>query len=363
MADTPGNVLTGRAVLAVRMEDDALASWSTDDPRTGDYSAKLYKGGTGNDGSTHIQSIPPAGITLAAFAAGVDTNSFYCKNQAINRNWEQFEFMFEYPNSNAWVEFSYVAIGQAETGLGIWEKATLDAADTKIGMQGETEIGTDFSSWALTATLAEHIAVITALDGDACAPEDWILKRVRVELWEAQSTVDLQTAWCLIDAIEIMGTTYTVEPGGTLPAMSLSSPFVDIGYTDDGVVFEAVHETVDIRVDETPYPIDRYISSGSLRVTCNMAESSLANLNTAIAGSVLSGSILTLGTGVLKKMSLLLTGKNPAGKLRSIELPLVTATGTVSMAYKRAEKTIVPVTFEAIKPATGSIFTWVDNAA
>jgi len=353
MGDTPGNVLIGRAVLAIRNPNDALAEWSTTQKYAGSYSARLYKGGSGNAGSTHVEIVPPAGLTLTAFVADPTDYSFWYHYSAVTGNFVQFELKFEDPDSDAWAEVTVVP-HQNTLGTATWLKKALALTD-KVGWGGVGELGASFFDWDLGTTVA---TIITDMNLNAAVTDcgTWILTRVRLELWESSPE---RTAY--VDSLEIDGTVYTLEPGGTGPAMSLSAPYTDIGYTDDGVVFEAAHETVDIRVDETPYPIDRYISSGSLRVTCNMAESSLANMNAAIAGSVLSGNILTLGVGVLVKMSLRLTGLNPAGKIRSIELPLVTATGTVGMPYKRAEKTIVPVTFEALKPAVGNIFTLVDN--
>jgi len=55
-----------------------------------------------------------------------------------------------------------------------------------------------------------------------------------------------------IDSIEIMGTVYTIEPGGTGPAISLSSPFVDLGYTEDGVTLTYNADESDIEVEEKP---------------------------------------------------------------------------------------------------------------
>jgi len=358
MADTPGNVLTGRAILAIRNPNDALAEWSTAQHYAGNHSVRLYKGGSGNAGSTHVEIVPPAGLTVAALLADPTDYSFWYWYSAVTGNFVQFELKYEDPNSDGWMEVT-VMVHQTTLGTGPtmgWLKKALALTD-KIGYGGVNETGESFFDYDLADTIAE---VISGPLGQAAAPAvgDWVLTRVRLELWEPTPE---RTAY--VDSLEIDGTVYTLEPGGTGPAMLLSAPYTDVGYTDDGVVFEVVHETGDTRVDETPYPIDRFITSGSLRVTCNMAESSLANLNLAIAGSVLSGNLLTLGTGVLRKFALRLVGISPSGLHRQIYLPIVTATGTVSMSYKRAEKTIVPVTFEALKPATGSIFTWVDNAA
>lgn len=356
MADTPGNVLTGRAILAIRNPNDALAEWSTAQHYAGNHSVRLYKGGSGNAGSTHIEIVPPAGITLTAFVADPTDYSFWYHYSAVTGNFVQFELKFEDPDSDAWAEVTVVP-HQNTLGTAAWLKKSLVAITDKVGWGGVGELGASFFDWDLGTTIS---TIITDMNLNAavtdCGP--WVLTRVRLELWEPTPE---RTAY--VDSLEIDGTVYTLEPGGTGPAMLLSAPYTDVGYTDDGVVFEVVHETGDTRVDETPYPIDRFITSGSLRVTCNMAESSLANLNLAIAGSVLSGNLLTLGTGVLRKFALRLVGISPSGLHRQIYLPIVTATGTVSMSYKRAEKTIVPVTFEALKPATGSIFTWVDNAA
>ena len=80
-----------------------------------------------------------------------------------------------------------------------------------------------------------------------------------------------------------------------------------------------------------------------------MAESSLFNIDKAMAGAVLSGTVLTLGGGVNKTSNLKIAGFNPGGFTREILIPKATATGTVGMSYKKGEKTIVPVTFQALK--------------
>ena len=94
----------------------------------------------------------------------------------------------------------------------------------------------------------------------------------------------------------------------------------------------------------------------------NLAEASLVNLNNAMAGAVLAGTKITLGAGVNKTMNLKVEGTNPAGYKRAIHIPLAVAGGTVGMSYKKGEKTIVPVTFKALK-GDNPACTIVDNAA
>jgi len=344
------------ATLSVREPNDAIAEWSTAQKHLGNYSAKLYKGGSGNDGSTHLEIIPPTGTTMTLWTAGIANNSFWHHCSAVLGNFAQMEFRFEDPNSDAWAEITAVPM-QTYLGTGIWVQRTLAGADLTYGWGGHTELDTSFFDWSLSIAGTAIEAAISALDGGACAPEDWILSRVRIELWEA---TPLRT--CYIDTVTIMGVTYAIEPGGVAAGMSLSSPFTEVGYTEDGVTMEYTADEADIEVEEETFPIDRVITKETLAVTCNMAESSLFNIDKAMAGSVLSGSILKLGAGVNKTMNLKIAGTNPAGYNREILIPLATATGAVGMAYKKGEKTVVPVTFQALKGDSPAC-TIVDNAA
>ena len=128
--------------------------------------------------------------------------------------------------------------------------------------------------------------------------------------------------------------------------------YVEVGYTEDGVNMEYSADTADIEVEEETFPIERVITKETLAVTCNMAESSLYNIDKAIAGSVLAASTITIGGGTNKEMSIKIVGTPPGGlTTRTIEIPLATALGTVGMSYRKGIKTIVPVTFQALKGA------------
>lgn len=355
MAKTIRNVLTGVAELGIRQPNDARAEWSTVQQYAGSFAAKLYKKGSGNAGSTHVQfNVSAVGITMTAWTAAIATNSFFHHCSAVLGNFAQFEFRFEDPDSDAWVEITAVPL-QTYTGTAAWVQTTL-ADNTQSGYGGVDEAGLSIFNWTLD-DLSNQQGVIEGVttDGD-CA--NWILSRIRLELWEATPE-----RTCYIDSVEVMGVTYTIEPGGTAPALSLSSPFVEVGYTEDGVTITYTADEADIEVEEETVPVDRVITKETVEITCNMAESSLANMALALAGSVLSGSIITIGGGVNKTMNLRIEGTNPAGYLRQIFIPLATATGAVGMAYKKGEKTVVPVTFQALKPSGEPAVTIVDNAA
>jgi len=355
MAKTRSNVLVGVATLSVRRPDDAIAEWSTLQQHAGDRSVRLYKKGSGNDGSTHFQMTPPTGITMAAWTLAVATNSFWHHLQALTANWIQMEFRFEDPDSQAWAEITAVPL-QGALGTGAWVQQVLANGDN-CGYGGVGELGASFFNWGpLTAANLVEAAIL----GEAAVtdPAPWILSRVRLELWEAAPE-----RTCYVDTIEVMGVTYTIEPGGTAPAMALSSPFVEVGYTEDGVTIEHNVDEADIEVEEEVVPVDRVITKQTMSVTCNMAESTLENMAHAMAGSVLSGNILTLGGGVNQKVNLKIEGRTPAGFLRAIQIPLATATGAVGMSYKKGTKTMVPVTFQALRPGNGlPACTIVDNA-
>lgn len=142
----------------------------------------------------------------------------------------------------------------------------------------------------------------------------------------------------------------------------IGGDYVEAGYTEDGVTMGYTADEADIEVEEETFPINRVITKETIEVTCNMAESSLFNIDKAIAGSVLAGNTITIGNGGNKKMSIKIVGTNPAGFNRTIEIPIVTATGSVAQSYKKGEKTVVPVTFQALK-GTGDVCTIVDSTS
>jgi len=355
MTKTISNVLVGVASLFLREPNDAKAEWSAVQQYAGSRSAKLYKGGSGNNGSTHLEfNVAARGLTMSQWTAAIDTNSFYHYASAVLGNFAQFEFRFEDPDSDAWVEITAVPL-QNYTGLAEWVKTTLADGDMS-GYGGVDELGTSMFNWTLAALSSQQGVIEGVADGADCS--NWILSRIRIELWEASPK---RTQY--IDSVEVMGTTYTIEPGGTAPAMSLDSGSIEIGYTEDGVTMEYTVDETDTEVEEETFAIGRSISKETVAVTCNMAESSLDNMAKAMAGAVRSGNILTLGGGVNKTLNLKIVGINPDGYITEILIPHCTATGAVAMSYKRNEKTVIPVTFQALKTQNEPAVTVIYNAA
>lgn len=354
MGKTIANVLVGTATLSIRQPDDAIAEWSEPGYGGESQSAKLLKTGSGNAGSTHIQFTPPAGITLSTITWA--DYGFWHLAQAMAGpvNWCQMEFRFEDPNSPAWVELTAMPC-QSEAGTGLWaEEDLVDGTDSVFCGLGEAGVG--FSDFGIDSLIDNSDTEIKA-EVAVTDPDDWVLTRIRVELWEPEPA-----RYVYVGEVEIAGVSYTVSPGGTAPGMSLGSPHIEVGYTEDGVTMEYAAEQFDIVVHEETFPIGSALTAESLSITCNMAEASLANMNNAMAGAVLSGSKITLGAGVNKTMNLKIEGINPAGLLRAIYIPSAVAGGTVGMSYKKGEKTIVPITFKALKGDSPAC-TIVDNTA
>lgn len=368
MGNTIANVLVGVATLGVRSPGDAYAEWVTAQHQVGNYSVALVKTGSGNPGSTHVQFTPiTTTIVFSDFCGDVDTGaptdySYYHKESVVtSNNWTQMELRFEDPDSDGWVEIT--AVRQNVAGVVAWNQEVLGQA-TLYGCGGVTPDGSSVFNWGSPLeNMAGILAFVgnlfdSAETGSDTQLSNYILTRIRIELWEPTGA---RTVW--VDTAVIDGVAHPIEIGSVTPGLSLSSPFTDVGYTEDGVTFEYTADESDIEVEEETFPINRVITKETVAVTCNMAESSLANIANAIAGSVLSGSILSLGAGVNKTLNLKIAGINPAGYNREIFIPKANATGVVGMSYKKGEKTVVPVTFQALKPTTGHTCTIVDNLA
>lgn len=274
------------------------------------------------------------------------------------------ECRFSDPNSNSWIDITSTA--EVIAGTGIWASVTLLAGNHLTAYYGGwSELDGSFSNFApqawagLVAACAGGIAGVGCpLQNAVTALTTWVLTRVRLELWETATERQ-----CFVQNIYLEGVNYDLEPGDVATAgIRLSSMFTEVGYTEDGIIVTYTADTSDIEVEEETFPIDRVITKETAEVTCNMAESSLFNIDKAMAGSVLSGSILKLGGGVNKKLTIQVNLKNPGGFIRSYLMPSCTATGAVGMPYKKGEKTVVPVTFQALKTANNPAVTIVDNA-
>lgn len=370
MPNTIGNVLVGVATLAVHNEHD-LAEWTKDYAHAGVYSAHLVKDALSTDRSTHVQFNPTlAELLFSTFQADVigddATYHFWERTDGTTASWAQMELRFEEVDGNGWFELTLAPHQGIAWGELAFEQYVV-VGEVLCGYGGHTPNGTSVWLWPATdldeavAAVGDVASIMYAFEaaetGCGAGVANYVLARVRMELWETGTARE-----CWIDEVTIKGQLYPIEPGGASPGLVLSSPNVEIGYTEDGVTMEYTADEADIEVEEETFPINRVITKETVAITCNMAESSLFNIDKALAGSVLSGNVILLGAGVNKLLNLTLEGLSPAGFKRTIYIPKATATGAVGMSYKKGEKTVVPVTFQALK-STEPACTIVECAA
>lgn len=366
MAKTIANVLTGVAVLEVGTPVGNRAEWSDEQHQSGSHSVKLSKL-SGDYGSTSVQLNATGNAlaqTLTDFQAQALVWGWSHFRQAVNAYWEQMELHFVDPAcSDNWVDVTVQADVMALGGAA-WVAKDLTVSNVCF-FGGWNRLDGSFANWvpAAISGIVAACAAAAPLQTAVASLGTWTLTRVKIELWE---TVPPMTGghYVFIDDIVVDGVTYTLEPGtAASAAIILGAPFTEVGYTEDGVTMTYTADQADVDVEEETFSIDRVITKEKIEVTCNMAESSLFNVDKAMAGALLSGSILKLGAGINKKITLQIRGTNPAGFIRAILIPCCTATGAVGMSYKKGAKTVVPVTFQAIKTANAAAVTIVDNAA
>jgi len=133
-----------------------------------------------------------------------------------------------------------------------------------------------------------------------------------------------------------------------------------LGYTEEGVTFDYGVSKVEVRVEEEVHAIRQSIDSATLKITANLAQSSLDNMAIAMADAVLAAGVLTIGDGVDKEMSIRLIGKNENGLAKTWIIPKAVASGSVAMSFRRNEKTLVPLELTALK-GDGPICTVTDS--
>ncbi|GAF80115.1 unnamed protein product, partial [marine sediment metagenome] len=351
MAKTIANVLTGVSTLSVR-DMDSLAEWTKEQQMNGLYSAHLKKNGTGTVGSTHVQFNPTTHtVTFQDFVDDMDAPGtgfqFWERTSGTALNWAQFEMRFEQVGGDGWFELTCIPHQHQIYNANDWGALAYIIIDaTPCGFGGNTPDGSSVFEWAANtiaaATAAAALSVESEFEdeevGSGAGVYAYVLARVRVELWE----IDEREVW--IGDVDIDGHEYVMEPGGATPGLVLSSPNIEIGYTEDGVIMTYTATTAPIRVEEETFAIEEPLSEEDVEITCNMAEASMFNMDKAMSGSVLLTNVISLGGGVNKGLNITLEGLTPSGFKRTIYVPKAVATGAVAMPYRKAEKTVVPVT-------------------
>lgn len=145
------------------------------------------------------------------------------------------------------------------------------------------------------------------------------------------------------------------------------TPWTYIGYTEDGVDFDATRKEVMHRVDEQSNPLFLTIDTTETKLVTSLAESTLENMKNAFGGGTITttaAGVGTIGKTVLQladnvtNLALILQGVNPAGFFRRIYIPKIASIGKIKQEYNRAKKKqLLQVEFAAICPVQQIVVT------
>ncbi len=155
-----------------------------------------------------------------------------------------------------------------------------------------------------------------------------------------------------------------IAPAGTaLPTLTGSatdfgSPFVEPGFTQDGIEWDYTPTWKDIVVDELMGPAKKILVSHKLVVSAKLAETTLDNLALAIPGATFNGTnLLTIGSIQAPEFVLGWIGPaaNPSAstpKTRECLVYRIVSIAATKAHYQRKDMAIYQVQFEALADPT-----------
>jgi hypothetical protein len=136
-----------------------------------------------------------------------------------------------------------------------------------------------------------------------------------------------------------------------------------VGFTEKGTDMDLSVSVKDIIVDEQRSPVSKIIDTEKGTVSAVLAESTLQNLNDAIATATLAAAIapgptnvgsqkLSVGGGALKYVMVALEGTSPAGFSRVVIGYKAISEVAVKMGFQRTAMTTIPVQFGLVADTT-----------
>lgn len=144
----------------------------------------------------------------------------------------------------------------------------------------------------------------------------------------------------------VFGATEPVD-AGTAPAAAWS----DLGGTDGGATLTVGQTYAPMTVDQVAMPVDARKTEESVSVATSLAEGTLDNLRRALNIAVAPTETEIEALGELFSNSsplfsaVLLKGQKPGGGPRLVVVRRALSTENVAMAWTKADKTMIPVTF------------------
>lgn len=148
----------------------------------------------------------------------------------------------------------------------------------------------------------------------------------------------------------------TAEPADADVADAPTSPWVSLGFTNDGVGLAIEQAFSELSVDQLVDVPGRRLTRRDLKITTNLAEATLENLRIAL--NDLSSTVTTAAThksfepttampGVPNYAMLLFDGIAPSGLVRRVIVRKALQISNVGSEYKKDGQTLLPVEFGA----------------
>lgn len=154
---------------------------------------------------------------------------------------------------------------------------------------------------------------------------------------------------------------------GSAAFLGPQSPWVQSGFTEDGVTLNVDNNNNLIRVEEQPTPVLAVKDTTSVTVDVTFAEDTIANMvnaygggtvTTTAAGSQAPGFTSLALSDFLTEVALQFFGANPAGFVRQVYIPAAFSNGRVKTSYRRAKSNrSYPTAFEAVCDMTSIVIT------
>lgn len=142
--------------------------------------------------------------------------------------------------------------------------------------------------------------------------------------------------------------------GATEPANADATPavgWVDVGATDGGSTAEVNQSYSNMTVDQVGMPVGARLTELAVTIKTTMAEATLANLKAALNQAVGVGTSVELDPTITNAepnySAVMLVGQRPGGGNRLVIVRRALSTDNIGLAYKKADKTVIPVTFTA----------------
>ena len=128
---------------------------------------------------------------------------------------------------------------------------------------------------------------------------------------------------------------------------AMASGWVDVGYSEDGWTLEMDKTFEDIMVAEEIDPIGTFKTAQEVRLTGELAQAGMTNLQIALGGGTFTSSdtvnyasdyasLIPPSTDDFDEKSLLLKVDGPAGADRHVEIPRAINVGAFSMAHQKS---------------------------